>query len=182
VQSFLDTSRPGSGEDELGDRDSAVRWLVRNRLIDPDTTIDSGDVARLVGVREALRGLARGNGGDGVDVRAVTALNEAARTIRLGMRLHPDDGYRLVSEGRGIHRPIGALLVRVLTAMADGTWERLKVCADDTCRSAYYDASRNRSGVWCSMATCGNRVKGRTYRQRVARRAAGPKAGSKAAR
>jgi len=50
--------------------------------------------------------------------------------------------------------------------MAAGNWSRLKVCANETCQLAFYDSSRNRSGRWCSMATCGNRMKGRAYRQR----------------
>lgn len=176
VQAFINTSGAEAAQDELADPEGAGRWLVRNRLIDPDSAIGASDIGRLVSVREALRDLAGGNGRGRVDRRAVTVLNEAARRIRLGVRLHPEDRYRLVAEGRGIDRPIGGLLVRVLTAMSDGTWDRLKVCADDNCRSAYYDASRNRSGTWCSMATCGNRVKGRAYRQRLAARAAGPRA------
>jgi predicted RNA-binding Zn ribbon-like protein len=50
--------------------------------------------------------------------------------------------------------------------MSDGTWVRMKSCARPACRWAFYDASRNRSGVWCSMATCGNREKGAKYRAR----------------
>jgi predicted RNA-binding Zn ribbon-like protein len=55
----------------------------------------------------------------------------------------------------------------VTTAAADGSWQRLKACADEECRWAFYDHSRNRSGRWCSMATCGNQQKARTYRERA---------------
>ena len=62
------------------------------------------------------------------------------------------------------------LLAAVDRARADGVWERLKVCARDECRWAYYDASRNRSGRWCSMTDCGNRVKmRRAYAARTGR-------------
>ncbi|MBW3563024.1 MAG: CGNR zinc finger domain-containing protein, partial [Actinobacteria bacterium] len=44
--------------------------------------------------------------------------------------------------------------------------ERLKVCRSDTCRWAFYDSSRNRSGKWCDMAVCGNRTKVANYRER----------------
>ena len=83
--------------------------------------------------------------------------------MRLGVRLHPVDGYRLVAEGVGVDRPIGELLMSVTAAMTAGNWNRLKVCANDACQRAFYDSSRNRSGRWCSMATCGNRMKGRAY-------------------
>jgi len=93
-------------------------------------------------------------------------LNEAARRIRVGVRIHPDEGYRLIAEGPGIDRPIGELLLRVMTAMGSGSWRRLKLCANPDCSRAFYDSSRNRSGRWCSMATCGNRMKARRFRQR----------------
>jgi predicted RNA-binding Zn ribbon-like protein len=50
--------------------------------------------------------------------------------------------------------------------MAEGTWERLKVCPAHDCLWAFYDSSRNRSGHWCSMKVCGNRAKARSYRER----------------
>ena len=53
------------------------------------------------------------------------------------------------------------------TAQADGTWHRLKACADDGCRWAFYDHSKNRRGRWCSMAVCGNQHKARAYRERA---------------
>jgi predicted RNA-binding Zn ribbon-like protein len=47
---------------------------------------------------------------------------------------------------------------------------RFKACRNDRCRWVFFDASKNRSSTWCSMASCGSRIKARTYRQR--RRAA----------
>ena len=132
----------------------------------PGTEYDANDRRRLIEVRRALHELVAANGGTGLQRRAVTTLNEAARRVRLGVRLHPEDGYRLVAEGVGVDRPIGELLMSVTGAMAAGNWNRLKVCANEACQRAFYDSSRNRSGRWCSMATCGNRMKGRAYRQR----------------
>jgi len=166
VQSFLNTFDLASGSDVLGDPGSAKTWLVRNKLASPGTNHDADDLRRLTDVRRALTELVSANGGGDVPRRAVTTLNEAARRVRLGVRLHPVDGYRLIAEGVGVDRPIGELLVSVTGAMAAGNWNRLKVCANDACQLAFYDASRNRSGRWCSMATCGNRMKGRAYRQR----------------
>jgi predicted RNA-binding Zn ribbon-like protein len=52
--------------------------------------------------------------------------------------------------------------------MADGSWARLKACRSQLCKWLFYDRSRNRSAVWCSMAVCGNRTKTRAYRARRA--------------
>jgi predicted RNA-binding Zn ribbon-like protein len=166
VQSFLNTLDSETGTDDLGDLHAAEKWLTARRLSSPGTEYDEADRRRLVDVRGALRFLVAVNGGAGVQRRAVTTLNEAARRVRLGVRLHPDDGYRMMAEGVGIDRPIGELLISVTGSMAAGTWKRLKICANDACQLAFFDESRNRSGRWCSMARCGNRMKGRAYRER----------------
>lgn len=166
VQSFLNTFDLESGRDLLSDPATAGAWLVESRLASPGTKFDNDDLRRLSEVRHALHDLVAANGSAGLQRRAVTTLNEAARRVRLGVRLHPVDGYRLVAEGVGVDRPIGELLMAVTASMAAGNWNRLKVCANETCQLSFYDSSRNRSGRWCSMATCGNRMKGRAYRQR----------------
>ena len=61
---------------------------------------------------------------------------------------------------------VGQVLAIVAVAAADGTWERLKACPADDCHWAFYDFSRNHSRTWCTMSTCGNRAKARTYRAR----------------
>ncbi len=166
VQAFLNTYDRQAGRDDLADVSSAAAWLAATRLVSPGTEFDERDRRRLVEVRGAVLFLVASNGGAGIHRRAVTTLNEAARRVRLGVRLHPEDGYRLMAEGVGIDRPIGELLIAVTGSMAAGSWDRLKVCANDACQTAFYDSSRNRSGRWCSMARCGNRMKGRAYRER----------------
>lgn len=166
VQSFLNTFDLESGRDDLADPTSAKTWLVQKKLASVGTDYDVDALKRLSEVRSALRDLVAANDGAGIHRRAVTTLNEAARRVRLGVRLHPVDGYRLVAEGVGVDRPIGELLMSVTAAMTAGNWNRLKICANDGCQQAFYDSSRNRSARWCSMATCGNRMKGRAYRQR----------------
>lgn len=166
VQSFLNTYDLETGLDLLGEPGSAQRWLTESRLASPGTEYDDADRERLIGVRRAVQELVAANGGAGLQRRAVTTLNEAARRVRLGVRLHPVDGYRVMAEGVGIDRPIGELLISVTGSMAAGSWSRLKICANEACQRAFYDSSRNRSARWCSMARCGNRMKGRSYRLR----------------
>jgi predicted RNA-binding Zn ribbon-like protein len=170
VQDFLNSRDLAGGRDEFATPEQMQRWLLRHRLAAAQAEFDERDRRHLVEVREALAALIASASGETASTRRwVTILNEAARRVRLGVRLHPDDGYRLVAEGVGVDRPVGDLLVRVMGAMAAGTWPRLKVCANPDCRRAFYDASRNRSARWCSMAVCGNRMKGRAYRERARR-------------
>ncbi|MEX2548489.1 MAG: CGNR zinc finger domain-containing protein [Chloroflexota bacterium] len=182
VQSFLNTIDLETGRDDLADLAAAQGWLAGRRLISPGTEYDEADRRRLVEVRRALHGLVAANGGGGVQRRAVTTLNEAARRVRLGVRLHPEDGYRLMAEGVGIDRPIGELLISVTASMAAGSWSRLKICANDACQEAFFDSSKNRSARWCSMARCGNRMKGRAYRNRQVGRSTGSQSGTSSSR
>src|SRR5579883_878994 len=50
-------------------------------------------------------------------------------------------------------------------------WLRLKRCANPTCGLYFYDTTRNHRRRWCSMKTCGNRMKVAAFyrRQRAAR-------------
>jgi len=61
---------------------------------------------------------------------------------------------------------VAPVLAAVLDASRTGDWARLKACANPGCQWVYYDASRNRSGRWCSMAECGDVMKARAYRER----------------
>lgn len=171
VVEFLNSRHQAVGTDELETTEQMRRWLARHRLAAPQADYSEAERRHLCEVREALVALVAANAGAGVPRRPVTILNEAARRVRLGVRLHPEDGYRLMAEGVGVDRPVGDLLVRVMGAMAAGTWQRLKLCANPDCERAYVDLSRNRSGRWCSMAVCGNRMKGRSYRRRQSGRA-----------
>jgi predicted RNA-binding Zn ribbon-like protein len=42
----------------------------------------------------------------------------------------------------------------------------LKVCRNPRCRVAFYDRSRNNSGVWHDVRTCGNAANLRAHRER----------------
>jgi predicted RNA-binding Zn ribbon-like protein len=61
---------------------------------------------------------------------------------------------------------ISQMIGIVFEAQRTALWPRLKLCAADECRWAFFDASRNRGGTWCQMEVCGNRIKNRAYRRR----------------
>ena len=113
VQEFLNSRDVATGRDELEKPDDARRWLIRHRLVAPQTELDDAERRHLAEVRDALVALVAANAGhgdgngNGIPRRPVTILNEAARRVRLGVRLHPEDGYRLMAEGMGIDRPVG---------------------------------------------------------------------------
>jgi predicted RNA-binding Zn ribbon-like protein len=76
------------------------------------------------------------------------------------------DGPALRPTSGGIVGGLSGLATAIMETVGDGTWPRLKLCLEDTCRWAFLDTSKNRSRSWCSMRVCGNRTKTRAYRAR----------------
>jgi hypothetical protein len=83
----------------------------------------------------------------------------SSRGSRCAAAFDAEGGLRLEGAGSPFERGIAGLLDAVRRCETAGDGERLKVCARDTCRWAYYDASRNHARRWCSMSGCGNYVK-----------------------
>ena len=117
-------------------------------------------------MREGLRAVLFTHNDGERDDDAIARLERAAgaAALRASFPLEGDPG--LVPARGGVNGALARLLAIVAAASADGSWRRLKACADPTCRWAFYDHSRNRSGRWCSMATCGNQHKARNFRER----------------
>lgn len=155
-------------EEKLSDVAAARDWLVGLGLASNGIEISEADLEELLELRRCIRALIEANtGARGEDANAALAAIAARHPVpvsvsgdgRVGLDLDPAESVdALIAQMIGI----------VLRAQIDGTWERLKICAADTCRWAFYDASKNRGGHWCSMQLCGNREKNRSYRRRQA--------------
>jgi predicted RNA-binding Zn ribbon-like protein len=141
-------------------------WLVRHRLLTDETSVTEGDFRRIVQLREALRSLLRANNGSEFLASQVEMLNQLASNTPLMVHFEHDGSSTLQADVTGVDGVIARLVGIVFTSMTDGTWARLKACRNDRCQKAFYDSSKNRSGAWCSMATCGSRLKARAYQHR----------------
>ena len=169
VQAFVNTVDLEAGEETLTSPEALGAWLSQNGLHDGKERVRRKDLRRALEVREALRALLLANHDGGVAASAaIETLNRAAERAEMGVRLDPTGNARIVPAAAGVNAAVGRILAVVFEAMADGTWPRLKACRNDVCRWAFYDYSKNRSGSWCSMAVCGNRIKTRSYRRRHA--------------
>jgi predicted RNA-binding Zn ribbon-like protein len=168
IRRLVNTYDVEDGSDDLADPEALRAWLLDAGLLDDGERVTGDDLRELVAIREALRKLLLANNGSPLDADAVETLNAAAARAELRARFDDDGAATLAPADRGVAGAIARLLAIALRAMADGTWPRLKACADHTCEVAFYDWSRNRSRTWCKMSVCGNRVKARTYRRRHA--------------
>lgn len=157
VQGFVNTLDLEAGEDLLHDR----RWLVKAGLLADGAKVDPGELELARAMRESIRELLESGNADLAPLRAVAA--GCTPQLRVG------DGGELEFEapGRaGIQEALFQLLLIIRAAQQDGTFSRLHVCANDECRWAFYDRSKNKQGHWCNMAVCGNRLKNREFRAR----------------
>lgn len=166
VQQFVNTRNYLYGGDRLEDAQVATNWLANHGLLEAGERLEESERRRLVAFREELRDmLVVHNGGSRADAKT---LNELVASARL--RVTFDPAGRLVLEpglgDQAADRILSRLLAVIAGAEAEGTWVRLKVCRNEDCRWAFYDASKNRSGAWCNMGICGARHKMRAYRQR----------------
>ena len=162
VRRFVNSVDLENDTDELSSPEALATWLDRHEL-GPVGAAGAADLDRAIELREALRGLLLGRRG------AAPAIDAAARRARLEVRFDADGTASLLPAADGVDAALGRVIAIVAEAQADGSWTRMKACPWDTCGWAFYDHSKNRSGVWCDMAVCGNRAKARAYRQRQAR-------------
>jgi len=167
VAAFVNTNDREAGRDALATPDALAAWLREHGLLAGAGAADAASLERATAVREAIRGLLLVNAGGAPDPQAAAVLDAAAERAALHPRFGASGGARLEPAGAGVDAAVGRVVAAADAAMRDGTWRRLKACAEDGCRWAFYDASRNQSGRWCSMAVCGNRAKSRrAYRRR----------------
>jgi predicted RNA-binding Zn ribbon-like protein len=167
VRAFVNTADLEQGEENLDTPGALSAWLADHELLEGSPRATKADLRAALGIREALRDLLLANADGAPTAKASATLDAAARSARLEVRFDADGGHLEPGAG-GVPGALGRLLAIVQRAMASGTWDRLKACRQDTCRWAFYDNTKNRSGVWCNMGACGNRAKARAYRERQA--------------
>jgi predicted RNA-binding Zn ribbon-like protein len=170
VRRFANTVDEEDGADEIASPTGLTGWLRDEGLLGDGHRATGRDVRLAATLRAGLRSLLDAHH-DGVPEYPAPAFVRACAALPL--RLTFDAGSpRLAPDQAGVRGALAQVLVAVADGRHDGSWERLKICPADTCRVAFYDASRNRSRTWCSMQVCGNRTKTRAYRARRSR--AGP--------
>ena len=166
VQRFVNTIDLETGEDELTSPELLRDWLAERGLVESSVTAGAADLRRALDVREGLRAVLQSNNGVAFDAGRVERLEKVAARARLRVCFVKDGGPELAPECSGVDGAIARLMAIVAAAAESGEWQRLKSCPRDTCFWAFYDHSKNRSGRWCSMESCGNIEKAKAFRER----------------
>jgi predicted RNA-binding Zn ribbon-like protein len=166
LQRFVNSIDLESGEDELTSPEALRDWLTERGLMGSGDRATAADLKRALAVREGLRALLLQNAGLPLDTERVERLDAAVARAGLRMRFEAGAEPALEPDARAVDGAIGRLMAIVAAAVEDGTWPRLKGCHREECFWAFYDHSKNRSGRWCKMETCGNIEKARAFRER----------------
>ena len=154
-------------EPELDELDTPVKlaeWLAGHYLVEGTSRAEPGELAMAISLRDGLRAAMLAH--HGPEPQAIPAELEdvlAGLPVRVSLAAGAPS---LVPATGGITGGLSRLATAIMETVADGTWPRLKVCQQKTCRRSFLDTSKNRSRAWCSMRVCGNRTKTRAYRAR----------------
>ena len=166
----------------LADLEDALSWFVERRVIHGEgadrararaatqPALATRDLDHVRGVRDAMREVAE------AIVQRRAPRRSALQTVNKA--LHARQVIELIPSHDGVnvdHRHVGDPIDDALARLADplvseltaGHPERIRVCAGDTCRWIFYDASRTSRRRWCDMSTCGNRAKAARHRARA---------------
>lgn len=127
-------------------------------------------LARIRAARGALRDIWDAQVGHRVpDQASLDTLNAVLREAPR-IELVPGDGCCGVGHRHTGDDPTGEALARIVQplveAIASGSTDRLRVCANDGCRWVFEDRSHAGRRRWCDMSSCGNRAKVQRYRSR----------------
>ncbi len=157
---------------------TAATWLA-DAGVAPDATAITGlarsaaerelVLRRLITARTALRDVT-----DAVahaEAPPRSAIDAVNRTLAGRERIElvaADDGVRLGHShvGDAIDDVLARIAEPIVREIGNGHDDRIRICANDTCRWIFYDESRAGRRRWCDMATCGNRAKARRHRAR----------------
>ena len=138
-------------------------WFRESGVSEVDPASAQLDLDKAVALREAVYDLiaARLAGRD-YDERALAFVNDAARAPSTVPQLGRDGKYIRASADQAL----SAVARDAIEILGGPDGALLKECNRPECTQVFIDRSRGFRREWCAMKTCGNRVKGATYRAR----------------
>jgi predicted RNA-binding Zn ribbon-like protein len=156
----------GGGRSFPPSREMLRDFLVRRGLLDDEERFTDADREEALRLAGALRNLIRTNAGGALSEADADLIDRTVRAAGLHPHFRTESDPTLEPSGAGVAAALGRLVAIAFVAAFDGTWQHLKLCANDDCGAVFFDRSKNSSGRWCSMQSCGNRAKVRAWRER----------------
>jgi predicted RNA-binding Zn ribbon-like protein len=168
VQDFLNTIAIYDYPDLLADITLADDWAANavrawSTLRDVDAAppaLNDADLSKLRALRDTIAKMVAGQPPDRRGIGSVSA----------SFTLSHEGKVRLEPAGSGWRWLASVLWSEILLSQQADTWRRIKRCHNHHCSSTFYDRSKNNSGVWHDVKTCGNAANLRASRARRRKR------------
>jgi predicted RNA-binding Zn ribbon-like protein len=145
----------GRPHDELEDPHAAEQWMHAHDYPNPDEDPSPAEeVLALLALRPVLQGVVHGAQSPRALAPFLTEVSYWAQAADEGIAWNLE-----IPSGR-------SAAVRVVLAWDElrrSSPGRLRACANPECRRFLIDRSKPNNARWCSMATCGNRMKARRH-------------------
>ncbi|MER6165610.1 CGNR zinc finger domain-containing protein [Streptomyces violaceorubidus] len=149
--------------ERLGSPGLLDAWFVQAGLLDEEPGCGAADLSAALALREAVHALVRARlEGRALPAAAVVAVNRRAATVPVQAVLRSGGVDRHGTAAQAL-----ADLARESVEIVAGEHAALlRECGHPDCTQIYLDRSRGRRRQWCSMLSCGNRVKAAAMRAR----------------
>lgn len=166
-------SRYGVGDqrhDCFSDDQSVLNWLKTAQVVsEQETKAPQGLLTLARALREAAGAVvSAAMSGIPADPDVINQVLEAGRPLRR-LEWHPQDqAFRMVAHQRDAHpasllEPVAESLASLVTS---NRFHLVRQCEAHDCVLLFHDLTKSHRRRWCSMATCGNRMKVAAYRSR----------------
>ncbi|MEU6089783.1 CGNR zinc finger domain-containing protein [Streptomyces sp. NPDC047085] len=173
VQDLLNTLSAGRPReaDLLENAEDARAWLDQALRSWSDATHRPAPAIDLTaedaqGLRDFRHDLNRLVGTQTPDASSEPGPVASLMTLPTALRLDEQGHIHAEPRGTGWRQVASLALIEAYQAQCTDTLRRLKTCRNPRCATAFYDRSRNNSGVWHDVRVCGNAANLRNYRAR----------------
>jgi predicted RNA-binding Zn ribbon-like protein len=171
---FLNTEWPNDsgGEDFFNTDDDVLLWLRQAGIAPEGVTVvrPSGSLLRAArALRSVIRSLVEGRkAGKTPDLSDLNAFLMAAQTHpQLAWTKAKAASVRTVQSLDTAEQILAPISLKAAELFSAADFRRVRRCDDPTCVHWFYDQTKPGRRRWCSMATCGNRLKVKMYRRRL---------------
>ena len=150
--------------EKLDSPEALDAWFVEADLMDRSPQAAQADVEKAVELREAVyRVVLARMTGEALADADLRVVNEHAAGRPITLQLSEDGKLSRAAE---IAEGLSQIARQTVEIVGGAEGDVLRECGRPECTQVYLDHSRGHRREWCSMKTCGNRMKATAFRAR----------------
>ena len=154
--------------DEMENAAALGAWMARHKLNETGKIPSGAAFEAALALRGAIRDYLEHDPSDRRrEASAKDALDRAMEHFPLRVSSAGKEGLKLTPAGSDAMAGLSTIVAELYNGAANGTLDRLKMCASEECKRVFFDRSKPGTRRWCQSTLCGNRQKTRTYRERL---------------